>query len=57
MGNGDRALARRAETQHGIFTRGDALAAGLTSGQIDWRVASGRWERVQPRTYRMAGTP
>lgn len=46
-----------AAEQHGVFSRVQALHYGLTERQVDWRVESGRWERVQPQSYRAAGTP
>lgn len=48
---------RRARSQHGLITHSQALAAGMTRRQIELRLASGAWERVLPRVYRMAGTP
>jgi hypothetical protein len=34
-------LTRRANAQKGLVTREELLAAGLTKGQVDWRVQSG----------------
>jgi len=48
---------RRAAHRHGVFTRREALAAGMTSRQIDHRVASGRWKRLSSGVYLTAGAP
>jgi very-short-patch-repair endonuclease len=40
-------LARLAKSQLGLFTRGQAMACGFTSGQIRRRVAGGTWRPVQ----------
>ncbi len=37
--------------QHGIVTRGQALRAGFTSRQIDYRVSSAAWRSVYPGIY------
>ncbi|HEU5000573.1 MAG TPA: type IV toxin-antitoxin system AbiEi family antitoxin domain-containing protein [Lapillicoccus sp.] len=37
--------------QAGLVTRRQALAAGLSERQIEWRVRSGRWARVSPGVY------
>jgi hypothetical protein len=51
------ALARRAATQHGVFTRKQALNAGYTSSAIGHRLRNGIWEVVDYCVYRFAGTP
>jgi hypothetical protein len=50
-----RALARVASHQFGLFTLGQALAAGLTQHQLDHGVRSGRLERVGRAVYSMPG--
>ncbi len=50
-------VARRAARHHGLITRAEALAAGLTAAQIRHRVRSGLWERVSHGVYRIAGAP
>jgi hypothetical protein len=40
--------------QHGIVSRSQALAAGLSAGQIQHRVADGRWISVYRGVYRNA---
>jgi very-short-patch-repair endonuclease len=37
--------------QGGVFTRQQALAAGVPAGTINSRLAGGRWLRVLPRVY------
>jgi hypothetical protein len=52
----DRAAAKIAERQLGLITRMQArFRAGLTEEQIEWRVATKRWRRVQPGVYALAG--
>ncbi len=41
--------------QHGIVTRRQALAAGMTDRMIHRRVASGLWKRIEPGTFRLIG--
>ena len=50
----DRRLAELAAAQHSIFTRRDAVAAGLQHGQIDHRVAT-CWTVIHDGVYRMPG--
>ena len=42
---------------HGVFTRAQARAFGLTDRQIDWRHKIGEFNRVSPRVYRIATSP
>jgi hypothetical protein len=52
----DRAAAKIAARQLGLITRMQArFRAGLTEDQIDLRVATKRWRRVQPGVYAIAG--
>jgi len=44
-------------SQHGVFSRAQALAAGATPRVIHGRLASGRWERIHRSVYRLTGTP
>jgi len=53
----DEEIARFAESHHGVFTATHARAAGLSSSDIKWRVATGRWQTVQHGVYRMSGAP
>jgi hypothetical protein len=53
----DARLAAVAVTQHGVFTRAQALAAGYSTAQIHRRTRLSVWERVLPRVYRHASTP
>jgi very-short-patch-repair endonuclease len=52
----DVAIARIAARQHNVFTSAQALAAGITAAGITRRCQSGRWERLEPRVYRIAGS-
>jgi very-short-patch-repair endonuclease len=53
----DRESTEIASEQRGAIERGEAMAAGHTRGSLQTRVKSGRYERVQPRVYRVAGAP
>jgi predicted transcriptional regulator of viral defense system/very-short-patch-repair endonuclease len=53
----DGLIARTAREQLGLFTKEQALHAGVTDLTITQRCARGRWERVRPGVYRVAGTP
>jgi hypothetical protein len=53
----DQICARIGEQQHGLVTYDQALSAGLNKFAISRRCASGRWERVLPRVYRIEGSP
>jgi very-short-patch-repair endonuclease len=53
----DVACARLAARQEGVLHREQARRAGLSDRQIQWRVRTGRWERVHPGVYRQAGAP
>ena len=48
----DARLAAVASVQHGVFTREQAIASGLSPGQVDYQLRSRRWRRVLPRVYR-----
>jgi very-short-patch-repair endonuclease len=53
----DQPIGLLAKRQHGVFTRAQAMRCGATDGTIRWRLRVGRWERLHPRVYRLAGTP
>jgi very-short-patch-repair endonuclease len=50
-------LARVAKAQWGVFTRAQALAAGIAAATMARRIEAGLWVRVLPRVYRAASTP
>lgn len=52
----DAAVARIAVRQHGLFAH-QILGAGASWEFIRHRLAVGRWERVAPGVYRLAGVP
>lgn len=51
----DEALVELASRQHGLFSRPQALALGLTLRVIEARLRSGRWERIAPGVYGLPG--
>lgn len=53
----DRAITRLAVRQYGAVSREQALRIGATKGIIQERLRSGRWERLHPGVYRVAGVP
>jgi hypothetical protein len=48
-------LAELASRQYGLFSRAQALDAGLSSKVIEARLRSARWERMAPGVYAFAG--
>jgi putative AbiEi antitoxin of type IV toxin-antitoxin system/uncharacterized protein DUF559 len=46
-----------AASQGGVVSRAQAQACGLTPRMIDYRVSSGRWQRVHQGVYAVAGLP
>jgi hypothetical protein len=56
VGPDDR-TARRAEGQHGLVSRGQAVSEGLADHLLRQRQEAGRLRRVQPGVYRVAGAP
>ena len=50
----DEHIARIAARQHGVISRAQARAAGLTRGAITHRIATGRWYEISARVYRLA---
>ena len=55
--NPDRIIATLARTQHGVVSRAQLLAAGLTERMIDHRVATGGLERLRWGVYRAGPVP
>jgi hypothetical protein len=53
----ERRLWRSSSAQHGVFSRGQALEAGISASAIGRRLATGAWVSVRPAVYRLAGTP
>ena len=51
------AVNRRLRTQHGLITRKQALAAGLSRGQIERRIGSGEWRIERRGVYRSTAVP
>lgn len=52
----DERVRSLAERQHGIITRRQALASGLTDHQIHRRSRIGQWRRLDPGTYLLFGS-
>ncbi|MGH3097602.1 MAG: DUF559 domain-containing protein [Streptosporangiales bacterium] len=50
-------LAEIARRQHGVFSRDQALASGMTPYRIRTELAAGRWTEPVSRVYVVAGTP
>jgi len=53
----DARLARYASTHHGVFTRFIAMELGFSHGQIQRRLAQGRWLRLEAGVYLLHGAP
>lgn len=51
------ALTAHLRAHHGVISRSEAESLGLTRSQIDQRLRNGRWERVAPSVFRVAGAP
>lgn len=51
----EQALERLAAAQHGVLSRAQATAAGLTPERVRRQVDSGRWHRVAPSVYGFPG--
>jgi len=45
------------EKQFGLIEREQALKCGMSLAAVSRRLASGRWLKVLPRVYRLAGAP
>jgi predicted transcriptional regulator of viral defense system len=46
-----------AEDQYGVFSRAQAVDKGLKDSQVERRIRDGRFERLHPGVYRVAGAP
>jgi very-short-patch-repair endonuclease len=53
----DAVVGRLAAARHGVVSRAEALAAGVTPAAIRHRLATGRWQRLHVGVYRIAGAP
>jgi hypothetical protein len=53
----DETLGDLARQQWGVFSREQAIEAGLNKSSIHARLSSGEWIRVQRRVYRFRGVP
>jgi very-short-patch-repair endonuclease len=53
----DVVAGRVADAQHGLITREQASEAGVTAGQIQRRVRSGRWSKLHTGVFALAGAP
>jgi very-short-patch-repair endonuclease len=49
-------VGRLAASQHGVFARAQAMSLGVSSRQIQRRVARGRWDSPFPRVCRIVGS-
>lgn len=54
---GEERVLRRMKCQHGVITRAQALAAGMTRHKIDHCVRTGGWVREARGVYRHAAVP
>lgn len=52
----DLACQRLAMNQHGVLSRTQALGLGMSPSAIHRRLKTGRWERIFPEVYRLAGS-
>ena len=57
MESADRLLAAMAAEQYGVFTRKQAIAAGLNARNIGDRADRGIYQRIHPGVYGIAGSP
>jgi len=57
MEQADRLLTAMATVQYGVFTRKQAIAAGLNTHTIDDRTDRGMYQRIHPGVYGIAGSP
>lgn len=53
----ERRLTSVAARQYSVFTRREAVTAGMTGRMIGWRLTNGRWTEVHRGVYRFAGAP
>jgi hypothetical protein len=54
-GSIERKVVALAARQHGVVTRAQALALGFTARMVEHRAATGRWLRLHPGVYAIAG--
>jgi len=54
--DGERGVERLARSQHGVVTRQQVFARGLSDGVIEHRLGTGRWRRMASGVYALAGT-
>jgi len=57
MNHGRARVAQLSAQQHGVFTRTQAIWAGIHVRAINRRVTAGEWVPVDHGVYRVAGTP
>src|SRR5688572_27356705 len=53
----ERRMASTVAAQFGVFSREQALRAGMSRSAIQGRLASGRWEAMFPGVLREPGSP
>jgi hypothetical protein len=53
----DRRLGEHAAARHGVFTRHEARALGVSDRSIDARTAVGRYRRIEHGVYAITGAP
>ena len=53
----ERKLARIAASQHGVFSREQALEAGYARRTMQRRIATHRWDLILPGVYTVPGAP
>jgi very-short-patch-repair endonuclease len=53
----DERAARLAAAQHGVIARAQAVRLGATKDVIRHRLRTGRWERLAPDVFQLAGAP
>ena len=52
----DLQVSRLAAAQFGVFTRAQAMHFGATKDMVRHRLTYGRWQRMAPNVFRIAGT-
>lgn len=57
VGAGDESINALAERQHGVVSRAQVRASGLSRAAIRHRLDHGRLVEITPRVYRIAGAP
>ncbi len=51
-----RELARRFRDQHGVVSRSQLQALGVSRNMVQHRLGTGEWEKLSPKTVRLAGS-